>query len=254
MAHSLIPAIEVLVSELSGHAAPFYREQWRSISEFSRLPTTNRDDFIRTPLARRSYKLGDFVKIVTTTSGVFLSAWSLQDIAQEPYGVISKRPGVCVADGHEAMEKALWCYEHDCVPLCAEQAPDLMLREMETYNTDSIITDAQSIGGLVPYLSGHTLPLKGLSVFGTSFPLALLGQCAPFVQETRLVLSLPETGAFAVAEFSAQPKFLPLPDCYIEEMDGELVLTKLHRLVTPIVRYKTGVRLGQKYSDGFSVA
>ena len=254
MEDSFKKILNTMVEEIAQHEKPFYRELWRGERDFLQLPLARRNYFAQSPLTDRSYKPGGFVKIAGDGESNFLVEWNPKDIGGESFGVKSQRPGVCFVNSHEALEKALWCYEQDSVPLLAESAPLVLFRSIEKYAADSLIADEQSLKVLTPYIYSRPKSyLKAISVVGSSFATQEFESYAPFAKEVRLVLALPEVGSFAVAQLSPVAKFVPLLGCYIEDIEGTIVLTKLHGPVTPIIRYNTGIQLGERYPDGFSL-
>jgi hypothetical protein len=233
-----------MAEKLRSDSAPdFYKNIWENEIDFSALPTASRVDLLNTPLPERTYKQSrSLVKIVSAGEGdSFLSEWSYEDIKKEPYGLPSVRPMVYLSDMHESVEKSMWCYENGTVPVIGEthnpEVADIMARK---YRIDSLIADSASLTKLESYLSSGIEPLSSISVLGSAFDVAELERFALFCKTFRLVLTLPETGAFATALFSKEPEFIPLHTCLIEKNET-LILTKITPLVTPIIRYDTGI-------------
>lgn len=127
------------------------------------------------------------VKIVHDEGGAHLVQCTFADIANEPFGVISKRPMVYLADPHEQIEKAMWCYEHGMIPLIAEPQSEISNLMASKYKIDSLITDAISLEKLVPHLKTREEPLMCMSVLGTVFNKGKLKPFARFANQTRLV-------------------------------------------------------------------
>jgi hypothetical protein len=228
----------------------FYKKKWGTAEDFFRLPAVSSKDFVETPLSQRRYKNEkSLVKIVHTEHGPFLSEWSFSNIGGERYGLPSSRPLVYLADPHDALEKALWCYEQGMVPALGEKNTAVTESIAAKYRIDSLICDVSSLRALEPYLRSRAAKLQSISILDTTFPLEELKTFAPYAEDLRLVLALPEAGAFAEAPFSEQPVFTPHPGCVVEEADG-LVLTKLSLLATPLVRYKTGISIEAARKEG----
>ena len=228
----------------------FYARRWGDAKTFETIPLISRFDFIKTPLSKRRYKNEEgLVKIVRSTSGMFLSELSISDIEKEEYGVRSARPMVYLSDTYDAMEKSLWCYEHDMVPLIGEKNAAISIVAARKYHIDSLITDAPSLRTLSPFLESMNEKLRSISILGSAFTLSEILLYRRFAQRVRLVLALPETGAFAAAEMSESPVFTPLPECILEYRDG-LVLTKLRMLTTPIIRYSVGILVKELKHEG----
>jgi hypothetical protein len=220
----------------------FYRDMWGNAEDFDELPLISRDDFLRIPLSKRRYKNDKaLVKIVHTPEGPFLSEWSFEDIGREEFGLISARPMVYLTDSHEAMEKSMWCYENNMVPLVGEKDPNVAMFAAGKYKIDSLITDVESLAKFLPYLAKRGEKLSCISILGDSFDIGTLKQFLNFSDAVRLVLCLPETGVIATALLGDELQFKTVENSFIEKKDGFLVVTKLSNLVIPIIRYKTSI-------------
>lgn len=233
---------EALIERVrSAPQSDFYRNRWGAAQKFSSLPLTSRADFARTALSKRRYKdEKSLVKIVHSEHGAFLSEWSFPDIDREEYGVASRRPMVYLRDSHDAIEKSFWCYERGMVPLIGEKNTAVAMSAAMKYGIDSLICDLPSLRALQPYFEKRREKLRAISLVGTFFPLDEIHAFCGFAERVRLVLALPETGAFAEADFTDAPEFKALPGCLIEH-EERLVLTKLSLLATPLIRYDTGI-------------
>ena len=112
-----------------------------------------REDFLDVPLSQRRYKdARSLIKIVHEGKRLFLSEWSFEDIGREPWGIPSARVLVYMTDPHEAIEKSMWCYENNMVPLIGEPDPDIAMFTASKYRIDSIIADTVSLPKLLPFL------------------------------------------------------------------------------------------------------
>ena len=149
---------------------------------------------------------------------------------------------VYFADPHETLEKAHWCYQRGMLRLVGEANAEVSLFTAGRFRIDSLICDSVTLPVMLPHFESMQEPLESISIVGDSFDPQVLASYASYAKRIRLVLSLPETGAFAEAPLCEDPLFAPYPDCLIEDVEGDLILTKLRLLVTPIIRYDTGVR------------
>ncbi len=240
------PGVDQLVAAVrASTASDFYAVRWGSADRFSSLPMISRADIIATPLSARRYKNErGLVKIVPEQAGPFLSEWSFADIGREPWGLVSARPMVYMSNPHEALEKSMWCYERNRVPLIGEENTAVAISSASAYDVDSLIADGDSLPKLLPYLQRRTKKLSSISIIGSSFVPSALMPFLQYAEAVRLLLALPEAGAIAEAALSEQPVFTLLPGCFAEEREGLLVLTKESLLVTPIIRYRTDIRIG----------
>lgn len=236
--------IQELISSVRAGPSSFYSDLWGDTDSFSALPYVSRADLVRVPLSRRRYKdERAFVKIVRSPGGWFLSEWSFEDIMREPWGIRSKRPMAYLSDPHESIEKSIWCYDAGMVPLIGEQDVAIASYAASKYEIDQLITDADTLGRMKPYLEGRGEKLEALTVIGSTFDLPALASYVPYARTVRCILALPETGALAEATLQ-EPVFIPRMDCVLEHHNGELVVTKLTRLVTPVIKYQTGILEG----------
>ncbi len=219
----------------------FYRNTWKGAKTFAELPYTSRADFIATPLSLRRYKRAKgMVKIVGTGEQAFLSEWNFGDIGNELYAPRAARPFVYMTDPYEAIEKVMWCYENNMLPLVGEKDPDMAMFAAKRYQIDSLIVDEESLMRFFPFFTTLKTPLSSITVLASAFSPDLLMPFERYARSFRLVLALPETGAFAEASLSRSPKFTTLPHCVIER-DSEIILTKIAQYPTPIIRYRTGI-------------
>ncbi len=234
---------DTLIAEIGDSAsASVYRDLWGDEREYSRLPVMSRTALFGISLQKRRYqKRLSFVKVVRATESSFLSEWAYDDIAREGFGVNSKRPMTYFADAHEGIEKSVWCYENGMVPLVGESHnPSVALAMADRYNIDSLISDEVSLQRLRPYIESRSEILSSISIIGTQFHAESIQWAASCAKTIRLVLSLAETGVFAEAPFSIKPVFVPFDNCIVES-ENTLLLTKIASLVTPIIRYDTGI-------------
>ncbi len=234
--------IERLIAAVASHPqASFYRELWGGKRTFDELPLVTIDDFVRAPLPTRRYKDDiSLVKIIHTANGSFLSEWAFEDIAREPFGVISKRPLVYMENSHEALEKSVWCYENGMVPLVGEADPDIAAFAARKYNVDSLITDERALTKLAPYLAEREEMLEAITVIGETFDTRTLQPFTAYARRMRLVRAAAAVGAFAEAEFALEPVFIPVPGCLLVATKEGFTVTKDRPLTTPIIKYYTG--------------
>jgi hypothetical protein len=178
--------------------------------------------------------------MVHAKEGIFLSEWRFSDIAAEFYGDVGQRPLVYLTDPHEAIEKSVWCYDRNVVPLIGEKDSDIAMFAAEKYQIDSLITDPAAIARIRPYLEKRDTKLRYISIIAPSFAISDLMPYRAFARAVTLVRALPETGAIESANLEKRPRFAPCGGCLIER-DGMLIVTKTRMLVTPVIRYRTGI-------------
>ncbi|MCE9541460.1 hypothetical protein K8R03_02775 [Candidatus Kaiserbacteria bacterium] len=236
-------AVQDLVDAVrTSDASAFYRDMWGGAETFSDIPAVSRAEFIATPLSRRRYKdESGLVKVVRYPEGVFLSEWSFDDIQKEQWGEQARRPMVYLSNSYEAVEKSMWCRENNMIPLIGEKMAEASVFTASKYRIDALITDSRSLEKMLPFFTASTEPISSITVIGDSFNYEQLAPYSRFARRIRLLLILPETGAFADAPYSSAPVFSPLGDSLVEHQDGVLVLTKRRLLTTPIIQYRTDI-------------
>jgi hypothetical protein len=233
---------EELVSYVRGHRTAWYRDRWGGETAWEKLPCVARRDFLATPLSHRRYEEGkSLVKLVHTDSGVFAAEHLVADIAREPFGEKAKRPFVYFSNPHETVEKGLWCYENGMTRLIGEKTPEIAEMMARKFEIDAVITDTATLRSLLPFLSSLKRQLTFISVIDSRFDPMLFVETEKVVASVRLVLALPETGAIAHSDPRAYPHFVPT-NAHVEGSDGTLVVTKLQRLMTPIIKFDTEIR------------
>lgn len=223
-------------------ASSFYKELWGSEGAFETLPILTLQQLAHTPLPKRRYVNGSGItKVVRRGGNTFLSEWLTTHTAQEELGPVGARTLVYMSSAHEAMEKGMWCYAHNSLPLVGEKDPLLAARTARVAQVDTVIVDSASLQKLLPHLA-ECAPLTHLVVLDHVFDSRVLSAAAQYAQHVTLTLTLPETGAFASAPLQTDLVFT-LHDACILETDERTLLTKVRPLVTPIIRYDIGVRL-----------
>lgn len=186
-----------------------------------------------------------FYKIVRADPP-FLVPRRLADIGKENFGVPCERPLVLLADPQEALEKSLWFYAHNILPLVGE-ANNLAVTvfSARTYGVDAIVSELPIIAEFLPRLeTEYDLGrIVSLTLIGRRFSYQDL---APFFREgraLRALVALPDTGAFAESCRArlAAGELVFHPDATSElDIDaGMLVVSKTSDLLRPVVLQRT---------------
>lgn len=237
----------------------FYKDLWGNVSflngelNFSSLPATSAKDIIKPKFNDRIYiKKGLFVKIVYSDNIPFLLARTKADISREDYGEIRyERPLVFFESSHESIEKGLWLYSKNTLPLVAEDNLDITLMAAGRYGIDSVVGDALSLKKM--FMGGSQYfdhkKIKNVTVIDSRFEenLSNFLTSAFAGAKLQLILASPETGPLAKLckeNTSKQSVFHPVDNTIIEVCgDDKLVATRLILLPTPIIRYETGIKI-----------
>lgn len=259
---------EVMSSSNSSLYRDHYLKHGVSPEDVSRFPLedippiswkTLRD----TPLHGRVYSdESSIVKIVRRKGDVAFFARTLSDIEEESFGTVVNRPLVAFTSLFEGIEKSLWVYQQNRLPLIAEERLGLTLLTAKKYAIDSIVGDTHSINALLPELEREydLSHIRHINVVDTVFCLEKITASCPKAT-VYMLLALPETGGIArVCPESVEGEdsvFHTLPNVLLEPGE-DAFLTKLSLLPTPIIRYGSGLttercvaRCRCEYRDSF---
>lgn len=141
-----------------------------------------------------------FTKIVRDGDTAALYDRAFDDIRTESWGVLSMRPLVYISDYHDAIEKSLWCYLNNMVPLIGEKDPDLTARLATLYEIDSIIADLPSLKLLLSRFLPPPGQLTAISLIGSSFDATEYAPYRAYAKRFRLVYVDKNGSATAVQE------------------------------------------------------
>lgn len=252
-----------LLSEIeSSQDSSFYRDIFESMGiEFKELRFDNTDNLQKIPhtsylnllstsLNKRLYTkeshTGKFVKIVRKYGSPFLIQRNLNDIQKENYGVTCRRPQVFFDDNQEAIEKCVWFYENNMLPLVGElNNLPVTAFSAKKYGIDFLLTNQDLFLKYLPFLtSDNDVSDIKISLLDDYFEIESILEIFPTIKNIRLVLALPETGAFAEScpEALKRGELIFHPDKNsILETRGSLIVTKLIKMPTPIIRYQTDI-------------
>lgn len=139
-----------------------------------------------------------FVKVVGSGGGnPFLVTRVLSDLKKENYGNLGERPTVLFENGHESVEKSLWCYEQNTLPVIGEPSNiPATLFLIERYQSDSFVGDAAALKSLFAAEKNPLPHGERFNICGIKFKLGELTALVP-AEKLTLVLDLPEVGALA---------------------------------------------------------
>lgn len=253
----MIESMEELIATIAeSDASDFYRTLWGDERAFKRLPRCTPLHLVKTPLRERTYKKEKgLVKIVRRDAGAFLVERALSDIAAENYRGGGKRPLVLLSDSYDSLEKSLWYYEHETLPLIGEHANlPVSVFAAKRYRIDALMTDEAMLARFLQEAGKEYPPGQiALTLLGGEFSAENIVAISSRFHDLRLVLCLSETGALGSAcpegLSSGTLVFHPEQNVFLEYEDGALVISKRELLVTPLVRYKTGIRAAEGHAS-----
>lgn len=248
-------ALEMLIQHIKNcKDVDFYRRIWGDVdtSDIDNLPLLTVDHLIETPLQKRTYKdKKGITKIVKNYARPFLIRFCLEDLKKEKYVQnVTGRPLILLSDPHDALEKSLWWYEHDIIPLIGEHTNlSVTVFTAVQYDINVFMTDMKMLETFAPFLE-KKLNIKNIQLIllGSVFDEKKLNSVLQKYNSVSVVLSLSETGAIAhscrESLIKGELVFHPVPDVFIEIKES-LIMTKLHFLTTPLIRYNTGIMINE---------
>ena len=157
-----------------------------------------------------------FYKIVHENL-ISLAPRSLIEIGGENFGTEGRRPLVLFADQQEALEKSLWFYAHNILPLIGEPNNfPATLFAARRYEIDAMISEPEIAKAFFSHLTREydTSRIIYITLIGRRFEISDLQFFYLPGRKLRAVLALPAVGAFAEAcrEALAQEELWFHPD------------------------------------------
>ena len=246
-----ITSFSHLLDSVYSAQSSFYRSVWSeytpnafSKSSLPEIPTVSWKNWVDTPYSERLYTNEPmYVKVVDRNEKLFLVSRTLNDIRNEDYGPVAERPLVLFEWAHEGIEKSLWCFEHNILPLISEGNLTVVAQTARKYEIDSILCEMEMLKKLVPVLAEeYSLKnIKSISIIDQGFDTTYLLHHFEHAKIS-LNVGLPETGVFAHTTLTDDnsPTFEVVDNSFIEiDERGCLIVTRLFLLPTPVIRYQT---------------
>jgi hypothetical protein len=208
------------------------------------------EDFIRVDLRSRIYfhggEEGNLVKIISEHEKPFLIQRSARELGNENYVSQCNRPQILLSNAHEALEKSLCFYENNTLPLIG-QPNNLFASSFSAkkYEMDLLLTEPDLFKSYISILKkDFDISKLNVTLIDDDFNLETILSSFPFIENLRFALDLPETGSFAEScpEALRKGELIFHPDKNsILETNGGLIVTKLIKMPTPIIRYQTEI-------------
>ena len=232
---------------LGSKESAFYRDTvWKGERSVADPPILTREVYAGTPFLKRLYRSqGLLTKVAYHSGKPFLIGRHFDDIGTESYGAVGNRPLVAFSLVHESLEKSLWCYSKNILPLISDTDDDITAMLAKRYEADTLITDSTKLPLLLQALARHysLSPFRYVSVVDTSFNQSLVRKLFPDAHVT-FIFGLPETGGIATSCPESLTTdhlvFHPAPHRIIE-VQRDLTFTDDRLLPTPLIRYRPGV-------------
>src|SRR3989344_7882332 len=163
-----------------------------------------------------------FNKIVHSTSP-FLATRSLAEIGKENYGAKAKRPLVLFSDEQEALEKSIWFYAHNILPLIGEPNNiPFTIFAAKRYKINALVSEPSIAEDFLSRLEGEyeINRVAALTLIASRFDVSQLLRFRLAGRGIRAILGTSAVGAFAEACPEAFAK-----DQLVFHADGNSVFT-----------------------------
>ncbi len=250
--------LEDITTSLSSR---FYPDIWgcdaRMVtSDIEHTPPLNRRDIATYPFNDRLYlQKGLFVKVVRANNETFLVARTKYDISEEDFGpTLYSRPLVIFDSPHESLEKGLWLYGKNLLPLIAEDNVTVTLLAASRFKIDALLCDNISLGGILReqnrYFSNDSI--IQISLIDANFDAQLFSETTRHFPRAHItpILALPEAGAvgcLCTQSTIENRVFHSTKDVYATiSPQNTLVVTRLSLLPTPLYGYDTEIRVQRR--------
>jgi len=249
-----IKDFSILVNKIfNSDESLFYKNIWKDVStpvSIDTIPIIDHLSFIKTPLHDRQYKQEKGItKIVKKYETPFLVNTALVDLKEEDFGDKTvERPLVLLSDSHEALEKSMWFYENNTLPLIGETKNlKVTAYAASRYKIDSIVIDMKMFSQFLPPFSTkyNIKDSIKITVLDDNFDKKEISSILKLFPSARFILCLPETGAFANSCSKSLAKgnlIFHENNTSIVEVADTLIVSRLRNLVTPIIRYNSNIR------------
>lgn len=228
-------------------ASAFYREIWKEKpKDFTDVKVISQDHLVSTNLYRRLYREETgLVKTITRGAETFLTKRAWSDIRLDKLSIAdSARTFVLMDNTEEGLEYSLSSYEHNAIPYLGDlNNLEVALFCAEQFKVTILICDLVALKRL---FEDNLIPSSVESVIViTDTPHELYEKVAESYK-IDIFISLPETGI--LGKLTSEKTLIPDSNTYLEVIDGKCVVTK-PKLITPLIRYKTGVACESKGRD-----
>lgn len=255
-AEEKLAALDTLVQKVwQSKSSNLYRDLWssqpapiNSIEALQKLPSCSWDTLSAYAFQDRLYNNGPglLTKIVYRDDSPLFVARTFEDIKKETFGVPCERPLLLFSTQHEALEKSIWQYEHNYLPLFANSSPEITAKLATLYEVDCIVCDTAALKAYLPDIAlvYDRANIKDVVIIDSDFDLPFLQKQFPD-SAIHCVLALPEVGTIGVAQnIEKDEKLVFEIDTHslVEIGDkNEIVVSRLLDMPTPIIRYHTKI-------------
>lgn len=231
-------------------SSSFYKDLWNmdspdieNIDDLRGIPILTSHELSNVTFPERDFATAQvFLKLVSKHSTPFLIGKTIQNIADESLVIAGERPLILFEKMEEIIEWGLFCYEQNILPLAAELNDKLTAIAAGLYGIDSIICDTRSLNAYSDLLIAHCDIDKILEihVLDSSFEFSLEKKFprSSFAYN----FTIPECGIIAQAN-NPNGAWKSADTVVLESLNQTLIVSSLHKLPTPLVRYDTTISI-----------
>lgn len=228
--------------------AELYKRVWGEVlpTSLAETPILTWEALASCPFLKRVYtdeKLA--VHIAYRGGDACLIGRTSESFQHEAYGdTRATRPFVSLEYRHQAIEKSLWFYEHNILPLIALEDPESALVVARAYTIDAMVFDSVRARIFLPKLANFpAVRSVRLLVAGAHDWPEFFEHVDPsiltFVLAPAELGSIATTCPYALAQ--KQVLFHPTQTAVLEHT-GTLIATRTVLLPTPMIRYDTQLK------------
>ena len=259
MSESFLKNLKKLLADVLAAEPEFYRKKYlnavidddciRNLDEerFKTLPAATKEEIARAPYAGRLYQEGSGItKLIPCVEAgrSFLLHRTLEEIKEDDLPYEGARPMVLMSNMYEAIERCLFFYERNILPLIGEfRNPAVAVSSARQYNIDALVMDHTAVLQYRRMLCALNLNIQSVTVVDSTFHKDDFSGWPPETTKY-FVVSFPETGrlAYSCPRAAAEDKLVlhPYPDVYIEP-SALSVITSVRFKSCPMIRYRAPV-------------
>ena len=256
MTKEFLQKVKELIKSILAAKPDFYRKKLSSAgideaqletlneSDWNLIPILTKQELANAPYASRCYgEKPGLNKLIFSEEAdqYFLIHRTLEEIRQERLPYDGTRPMAIFSNVYEAIERCLYFYEQNVLPLIGEfHNPAVIYATARQYKVDTIFMDRAAIRAFREKLLEILPALKSVTVIDDTFS----AEDFEWPADTKLsfVLSIPEIGgvAYACPESIAKKDlvFHPADNVYIEP-SALSIITAPRLKACPMLRYRS---------------
>lgn len=216
---------------------------FNDFEDLHKIPLLTWEEISAYPFLKRNYLSESmFIKVVHKGDESYLIGRTITDIKNEEYGIPCERPLALFKYCYEGIEKGLWFYEHNILPMINEDNLEITSMMASKYKIDGIVAEMDILKSFTTILKKRydLNHITHIRIIDTYFDMPFMKKNFPNTN-VQYTLGAPEVGGVASLCPDSDDVFHEHKNTFAENIKGELVVTKSFKMPTPLMRYKTGI-------------